>query len=711
MIAWKLAARLAFSRDRRQRWRQFSVAFGVFVSCLAALLGVGLVHASMVGLGKQEARGIKYEKSTPAIKTAQTFSFASPEYQFPIVWLEPLPGFEDDPRLIPPGLTRLPEPGAAVLSPGLIADGFSAKDFGFASSAAGGGSGGAIGPAGLETLSEHYIYARPALGRTLEEEGGGKIFGTVGFNQQPITRGWRVLLHDTQIGFSAIPQLLSPFRALLLAIILCFFPALYLLFGAVRAMSPVRRNRVQRLWELGISRRKILGVLALESGCLAVIGIFGAFLTWWLWLSKVQEFPLAETTMVPGALTIPLPMLLGVATAGISLALIAGCAGAISPRKARSSSKRFSPWRALPLVAAAALFLSVKFAPIPQRDRGQLLDLGLVLALIAMPISIPGLVSWVAHRIRSPKDIALWLASKRLTLKSTQLTRPAAVVGALVLISGAAVGLAKSTSDMTTVEANERRSFPFTAMGLSWEAAKPQDFAAIENSVPGYEVLPVAKTSKRFAFIKDCAQAQRVAKILNTPACVGGKLSPAFDTAIRQIAESRALLGAPPKGTVQRALILNQKRVPEIEVLRQLPPGLAAWRIANFTSSSGTFAQLGWMFFIFSIGSCTLMIALLRELGDRSLLALADSAQLRGLPLYEGEIRSVNRWILSLPLALAIPIGYGLSIMYSKAGVDLRLSTANLALVSLSALVAALLSMAVFWAVTQVSEKYLVEGS
>ena len=93
MTIVKLAARLAYSRDIRQRWRQISVIAAGFVSTLLVLLSAGVVYAAHGSDARIQLRSPLWATSEQdahlAVSLRATFVGI---YQFPVVWLQPAAG-------------------------------------------------------------------------------------------------------------------------------------------------------------------------------------------------------------------------------------------------------------------------------------------------------------------------------------------------------------------------------------------------------------------------------------------------------------------------------------------------------------------------------------------------------------------------------------------------------------------------------------------
>lgn len=217
-----------------------------------------------------------------------------------------------DPRTVPPGLSDVPEPGTAVLSPGLRRDGYSASDFGLAESAVGLGADGAIGSAGVISESEYWVYARPSPGRTLGE--GGALLQLAGYG-----------IGGETASFDASPDMPTQSATALGSLILLIIPAFVLLIGGARSNSSVRTERAQTLLKYGVAMVGVRVVLLLEGALLALSGSLIGATVWVLGLLHVTGIPLTATKLHDGALvvaprTVALVVLLVLGLAGLGAA-------------------------------------------------------------------------------------------------------------------------------------------------------------------------------------------------------------------------------------------------------------------------------------------------------------------------------------------------------------------------------------------------------
>ncbi|MGL5827997.1 MAG: hypothetical protein ACRC0L_00325, partial [Angustibacter sp.] len=111
-------------------------------------------------------------------------------------------------------------------------------------------------------------------------------------------------------------------------------------------------------------------------------------------------------------------------------------------------------------------------------------------------------------------------------------------------------------------------------------------------------------------------------------------------------------------------------------------------RTTTLGSRGTTAVAAGWLVLYWVTASGITLLAMLREVGDRGMLALSGANLLRRLTLTEREVGQVNRWLWFFPISLAALIGYGTAVLFALAEQGGRLTGSQLARISGSALLA-----------------------
>jgi hypothetical protein len=99
--------------------------------------------------------------------------------------------------------------------------------------------------------------------------------------------------------------------------------------------------------------------------------------------------------------------------------------------------------------------------------------------------------------------------------------------------------------------------------------------------------------------------------------------------------------------------------------------------------------RAAWMLAGWVIACLLLMLALVREIGDRALASMSDHQRLRRVGLTNPEIQATYRWSLLPPLAVSIPIGFIGAVVFSLLGYELGVTIDNVLRISVVSVAAA----------------------
>lgn len=695
---WTVARRLALSADRRQRWRQISVVAGAMLATCAALTGMSIIHLGLQASVHTSARHPVVAQSTAESKMAVDVTGpVQPDVnQFPVIWIDPEPGFEDDPVLIPPGLSTLPKPGEAVLSPGLIARGYTPSDFGFRASDAGTGAGGAIGDAGLASRSEGLIYARVADGRSLGESATfSSGFGGEG-SQYPV---------ETVLDVPAAGA------AMLGAIWLLVLPALLIMTSAARAESQIRIDRADVLWRLGITRRSIAGLLALETLALAAVGAALGIVAWTIAVAPRTALPGIGASLLPQSLQVP-PLLVG---AGTVLILLNASLAALWVRRERSRPRiGTSVLWILPFTMCVGLMTLAGWAP---RILGNdsYYDVGVAVlmcagagATITLPMAIPSLLGGIGVIGRLVRQPTAWLASRLVVARRSTLARPAVMAAVLVYLAGACTAMIQGLTShppVPVLPSTER-----AVWSVSWVDARAGDVeaAAARAAGVGGQILPVTALPppdpEDLAFgpvpmaevaLPNCAAAEQFfgldaqavectgneAVVADLPYLVDFEAQDDSDGHGSQ-STSEVLLSVPPTWTEADAIALFAGL-----------PAVNAWKLVgrnDFVTPAYDWLAAGMV-----AATGLLAIGLVREIGDRVLIVVSERSRLLRAGLRGEEADWVYGLATMLPMFVALPLGYLAARVFAANGVGYVLTADSIDVIAIVALLVAGLATAV----------------
>jgi len=666
----RLVTRLALSRDPAQRWRQLSVAASSLVAAWCVLAAVALTGASHDVAGASASR-FPIAASAPDEDAlhVSTRGFTIDGRQASILWLEPAPGHEHDPAIVPPGLRALPAPGEAVVSPGLVRLGVTARSLGAAPSTAGLGEGGAIGPAGIGTQDELFAYVRPAPGRTLGS--GGALLTFARFpaaGEVDPSRPNPLAVED------AVPR--GPLMA---ALVLGFLvvPAGAALVLGVRAQSPVRRARSELLLRIGVDPRFVRLLLGAEGAVLAAVGAVAALVAFQLVAPHVAVVPLTGTVLVPGTLQVP-PVQAALAVLGVVAAAGTVSAGGALVASTRTRSTRPPGVGGLaPLLGGlVVLLVGVPVVHALGVEPAPVVLGGALLLLVGMPVAAPALSRLVATRVTGTTDDShLWLAAARVAHAPRRASRVAALLVAVTYLSAVSVAVHVGPLGGT----QEVRSSATSAVGVfsaDWRDARPgdvDDLRAAFAEVGGTTVLPLLTSedpddpAPRVA-VTSCDDVAAFARAAGSPTCADGRLDTEGLAPLADLLGVHLVVEPVAADAPDAVLFLSDHPVDTLTVHRA-GAFLPAFNPHDVLSLSGGSTVLsGWVAAGWAVAVVVLGLAVLRELVEHAIGAVREDAVLLRAGLDDDDALKVTRWTLLLPVLATAPAAYVGGLVVSLVG-------------------------------------------
>jgi hypothetical protein len=416
-----LGVRLALSAGRAGWARLVLAIVGTAAAVVVLLFAASARHAYDAASDRSD-RLVPSTAPAPAGMDPVIVEYANDEFHNKLITVVYIGGRGAHP-VLPPGVSRLPGPGEAVVSPALA-------------KAMSGSAGellrarypqtviGRIGKAGLEGPQDRRIY----------------LAG-------PDTAGDRHLQVGAwggSYGHREVPSLL--WALLLIGVVVLLFPVFVFVATSSRLADAERDRRLGALRLIGASAAQVRRVAAGESLLSAGLGLVlggGVF---------VLARPLARGTLVPSVAAftsdiVPawqLVVVIGAAVPALAVgsALFALRHTVIEPlgvvRRSGPPRRRLW-WRLLPAVAGAAVLLYL-LRPEVDREHSRpaaALVAGVVLLLFGIPTVLPWLVQQVVRRPRD-ETVALQLATRRLLLDSGT---PARVMSGIGVVLAGAIGL------------------------------------------------------------------------------------------------------------------------------------------------------------------------------------------------------------------------------------------------------------------------------
>jgi len=609
-------------------------------------------------------------------------------------WIEPLVDDVPAPSL-PPGISRMPGPGEAVLSPGLLAMGVTAEDLGFEPSDAGTGPGGAIGEQGLATLDEPMAWVRPVEDRTLTDRAVAVArFSTMAEAQHLRNQG--LPLEDPLSPGAPLP---SPSQMQLFVLLALGLPAFLLLLFSCRARSEARTRRSETLLRLGVRGSRVRQVLAIETCALALLGCLPAAALYMLAGARLNHLPFTDTVFVQGALALPGGVIATVVLGALALIAVLSVSVPLTASLRAERAEKASAWRIVPALASV-VFMCGSLAL--RADGAVLYGAGVLLAAFGIPLAAPLLASWLskAWRKRTPPP-SVWLATARVALRPRASSATASLLSVMVLLGSVALSVGAAWAGE---RARSHDDSPLVVVA-NWVDPKPGDTQRLVRNLDevfsGLVVLPLRQGGQygQVAYADSCASLRPVAAQLGGDPCSpnGGLADGAAQIFDHMMLEVSLTTAPPPEVGSGDVLILTDGHAP-MTAIYQAGKGLAAFNPAQVSGDLTTWnPATGW---VISGGISALLIlgaAVVRELIERSRNAFADRGRLARLGLLPTDALSVGRWSVLIPVLAVMPLGYLCGLAASLGGTSISLTTYVPVWISLATLGAVAVTWAAAW--------------
>ncbi len=653
VITWRLARRLALGADPRQRWRQGCVVLGTLVSTLLLLSSASIIHLGERAGDVVEARSPVWAVEGTAVGvTISLRGIVVPKVgQVPVVWVEP----KRPDASPPPGLTTFPEPGTAVLSPGLRAAGVTAIDFGLQEPSP--GKGDEIAEAGLASLSEGLVYARPLPGRTLRTSPSALL-----------VQGWG--MEGPRASIETSLDVPSGITGVAMVAGFGIIPALALLLGSARTSSSTVAERRRVLHVMGVSRGQLHRLAALETGVLALIGAVTAWLVWWAVVRTATSVPLTDVRLVPDSLGIPL-------TTSVVLTVLsvvaAACASLLPRADARWRVHTRNRTAAVGLAPLAVGLVAILVGPLVNGSTtGEtLMVIGAFLVLVGLPVAMTPITRSLGHVLSATDWASTWYAGRRLRTFASELSRPAALIGMLAFVVGTAYALLAGLQADSAPDSPGSRS----VWAVSWLDPQPGDAASLLSQVapPLSLALTSAGPDDQPTLSGTCDELV-VFFGLDPRVCVDpdGGIPPSLRDYLRQLGLSMS--GDEPSAQSATVLVSAPHGTSELDVTRALR-GLPAVN-PRLLQGPSQFVLPGsdWFRLALVVGALALYLSFIRQIGERTAAAAREGVRQRRMGLRHAEAVRVEMLCVTAPVLIALPVGTLAAVLFALRGTPLGLT-------------------------------------
>lgn len=636
----RLALLFAFLRQRSHRWRVMAVVFSAFLGSFVAVGAAGIV----AGIMRAEDRARDRTAILAATPSAGDLLLVERDdaiagRQFAVVWIEPASSAEP---VLPPGLERLPAPGEAVVSPALeraIAEVTHLRARYPRRSL--------IGESGVRTANELIAYVRVPRGHTIA--GDDRTLRAARFGPPPHGQAaWPIGIPSR----ASVPVVIAGLVALV------GLPAALVLALAINASSPALQSRLELLAVLGLGRRKIVRLTALESLILAMPSIALGAVTATYVLRSAETIPLAGLPVFRGDIY---PTWWGIGAAivavGAFIVAVSTVGVLLRTRHTLSPPPRRQRWRQVPLVVALAAAAWVITGGLGSQIGGAYsLFAAAVIVISAVPFVAPGATRFVGSLLGGARPVSIHLAGRWLGRNARDAARPFAAAGTLT-----AIALAVAGYSAVATASEERQLLAEETSGalIRWLDPRPGDIEVLASRLPGDLVVGVARSQDRIELGQRC---DSIRAYVPTATCHGEVL--AF--ADKRYGVLATVLGAYGERVVtaarypwREALVIS-KRSP-VELDRRMRRAAFGRLVAPTVESDyrrGAVSELtSWL--IGGLAAAILLAAIATLIGvvDRLLARTADLGVLENLGIGTGGRRRIEAIQLLAPYGVSIGFG------------------------------------------------------
>lgn len=417
-----IALGLATNPAPEHRWRRVAVPVAAVVFILLVLAGTSIV----VMLHHEAERA---EQRTPLLASnpSPTDLFVIGRFdswqdrQYSVIWIQPA---SNAPPVLPPGISTLPKPGQAVISPAL--DRLTKH---YPSLAARYPDHLVLGSEGIRSGDELFAYVRAQADRDLASSNRAVRVGGFGKPTNPHS--------DTGIGLPSQESSIGIGAGVLGFLIV---PGLIVLAVGVASASSLRDRRFEILRWIGAPRGTLITLSLLETAILALPCLVVAVIFWAIMAPRLQRVPLAGYAVVGGDLGLPWWLLLLELFTGIAVTLLVATLISTVRRKAtkvrpRPDSGRsgITPLRLIPLALGLVMLVAGQIVPV--QLGGILSVVGIVLIIAGIPLILPSVLHAIGKDMVQIGLILPFITGRGLEWDPIRIARPFAGAAALVVIA------------------------------------------------------------------------------------------------------------------------------------------------------------------------------------------------------------------------------------------------------------------------------------
>lgn len=659
-----IAIGLATSNRPGHRWRQVVVAVGGFLATLVIVAAGStalMFHREVV---RGDASG--FEPAVTVSPTDLLVLGGSDEWQgqqILVGWIEPA-----DPRVVPVlprGVTQLPAPGQAAVSPALAA----------------------LLPNTPELAKR---YPDP-----LVMDWSGVVSGAdlVAYVRPPQAMLSTLPQHQRARSFTAMPGAdtrmlalsppIMPWTGMAIGLVaLALVPAIILAWAGLSAASPVRAARFALLRALGLSSPQLRVLAALEAVVGSAPGVLLAVLGWAVVSPHLGHLPLTSRLVVPGDLSWP------IATYPLSGFVIVGLmavigllqperSGAVRPRPTLSRS-RLQVWIGLPLGVAGLSFATMLFV-----DNSLDADLALVgslLAVVGIACVTPAVIRAIGTILAPSRHPSRFLAGRALAWRPEWISKSFAGLAALIVVTLGSIGYVTSIDYSAAWAQTPTVSGPAAALVNTPADISAAHLSALQQQLPDAAVVTVfqpdpSSSTARLDLGATCSELQKALPLT----CDGSSATALSTNDAGLLQEWVTSLGAygpdsqirlvnPAALHATTAMVLANTTPEQLDLMVR-PAAMTALTTVIVSTVNGPVpasAVSRWLTTGVVLANSLLLLSCLVAIADRIISTRHNHHRLLLLGAGPRQLRTLFRWLFAAPYVgvSLIAVGTGLGVCH-----------------------------------------------
>lgn len=480
----RIALKLARNPAPEHRWRRVAVPVAAIVFMLLLLVGTSVLLL-VIRETEREVQRIPVEAQEPS--PTDLFMLNRDDVwddkQFFVWWIEPA---TDTEPILPPGVTQLPDPGQAVVSPAL--DRLASRNPTLAKRYP---DRLVIGGEGIRSEDELFSYVRVQEERSIQGDDLATRAGSFG----ALPGAGSFLARESYTSSEA------PVAAVSMGVFgFVVMPGVLVLAVGVATGSNLRDHRFEVLGWVGAPIRTLTVLAMVETMILAMPGLILITVFWAAIAPSLEQVPLVGHDVVRGDLMLPgWLLLLELAISIVVVGLMAVAVTAIRRTRRRVARPRpasgQSSFALLRIAPLSFVLVALVLSKIIQSTQGTvaaayLYLAAMVVAVFGVPLILPGILRAVGKILGQARSVPTSIAGRSLQWDPVRASRPFVGLSALIVV--ALVG-SMYIALASNVEAKYLPTGETFGVFVEWPDPQSSDPAQLAKSLGEGTVVPFSE--------------------------------------------------------------------------------------------------------------------------------------------------------------------------------------------------------------------------